>query len=208
MSFLSSESVKKKFNSRITPFDVGRVEHGAYEMALGRWAFTTDSDHSDLIKPKHKQIIKPGQMALLLTEEEIKMPSDMVGFISIKAGVKFRGLINISGFHVDPGFCGHLKFSVYNAGSDKIYLERQDPTFLICFGYLDRETSDTYDGTHGGSNYLTSKDVEKINGEIPSPSNLDKRVRKLENRLDTYFWLAVTVFSGIVIIIGNMLLSK
>ena len=43
-------------------------------------------------------------MAMLITEEQVNVPLDAMAFISMKAGKKLGGLINISGFHVDPGF--------------------------------------------------------------------------------------------------------
>ncbi len=43
----------------------------------------------------------------------------------------------MSGFHADPGFKGHLVFSVYNAGSSPISLERGQPYFLIWFAQLE-----------------------------------------------------------------------
>ena len=63
------------------------------------------------------------------TREEVRIPSNVLAFISIKASVKFDGLVNISGFHVDPGFHGRLKFSVYNAGSQPIFLQIGQPAF-------------------------------------------------------------------------------
>ena len=51
-------------------------------------------------------MIPPGQFAFLLTAETVTMPDNAIAFISIKARLKFNGLINISGFHVDPGYRG------------------------------------------------------------------------------------------------------
>ena len=48
--------------------------------------------------------IPPGQFAFLLTEEVVSVPPDALAFISIRAKTKFRGLVNVSGFHVDPGY--------------------------------------------------------------------------------------------------------
>jgi len=73
-----------------------------------------------------KQIaIPPGQLALLITEEEVAIPTNRIGFISIKFTAKMRGLINVSGFHVDPGFKGKLKFSVLTqvVGTQSLILE-------------------------------------------------------------------------------------
>ncbi len=60
------------------------------------------------------------------------------------------GLINVSGFHVDPGFKGKLLFSVYNAGTGPISMEKGEPYFLIWFAELALKDGekDTYNGEH------------------------------------------------------------
>jgi dUTPase len=68
--------------------------------------------------------IPPGQFAFLLTEEVVSVPADALAFISVRARTKFRGLVNVSGFHVDPGYRGQLTFSVFNAGPAPIHLKR------------------------------------------------------------------------------------
>jgi dCTP deaminase len=58
------------------------------------------------------------------------------------------GLVNVSGFHVDPGFRGRLKFSVYNAGSESIILGVGERLFPIWFYELPEENEDEYVGRH------------------------------------------------------------
>ena len=90
--------------------------------------------------------IPPGQFAFLLTEEVVSVPADALAFISIRAKTKFRGLVDVSGFHVDPGYCGQLTFAVFNAGPVPIHLKRGQPIFLIWYASLDCETVFKKDG--------------------------------------------------------------
>jgi dCTP deaminase len=55
-------------------------------------------------------------------------------------------LVNVSGFHVDPGYHGQLTFAVFNAGPVPIHLKRGQPIFLIWYASLDRETAVKKDG--------------------------------------------------------------
>src|SRR5437868_9314438 len=129
MSFWSSEKLKERLvsESLFDPCDLANIKNGAYELGLGSEAFvTSDGIQTKSEIPDGKQlVIPPGQFGLLVTEERVAIPTDAIGFISIKAGVKFRGLVNVSGFHVDPGFSCKLKFAVYNAGSQNIILDRK-----------------------------------------------------------------------------------
>lgn len=188
MSFWSSKKIKQKQPTLklILPFDEERVKHAAYELSLGNQAFITSSKTGKKeIIPKGEQIvIEPGQFGLLITEEIITIPADTIGFISIKAAIKWGGLINVSGFHVDPGFTGRLKFSVYNAGSKNIVLTCGKPLFLIWFSEID-EATDMHIGTQGDMKEITGFDVMKIQGEVASPSLLYERLKKSEARIDT-----------------------
>jgi len=85
--------------------------------------------------------IPAGQFAFLLTEEFVSVPFNAMAFISVRTSVKWKGLVNISGFHVDPGYVGRLVFAVYNAGPAPIHLQRGDSTFLMWIADLDEYAS-------------------------------------------------------------------
>lgn len=131
MSFWSSEKLIRENNYRkqhsqkelIYPFEDEFVQHGAYELSLGSEAFITSKGKGTKQKidsRKQQIVIPPGQFGLLLTKETVAIPNNAIAFISMKFSIKQRGLVNVSGFHVDPGFAGRLKFAVYNAGSKNI----------------------------------------------------------------------------------------
>lgn len=205
MSFWSSEKLKNELGKQfiITPYnDPSRIKHGAYELSLGGEYFTTaDQANKKLLIRDGEQIcIAPGQFALLITKEKIRIPEDAMGFISIKAGIKFKGLINVSGFHVDPGFRGRLKFAVYNAGSQNINLTEGKPIFLIWFTDLDQKTRDIYNGNHANGEGICSNDVMNIAGDIASPVELQKRLTSLEHKTKILTMLLASIFVGIMLI--------
>src|SRR6266487_5983005 len=115
MAFWSSETIRQKLRSLVDPPNEDRIQNGSYELSLGPEVFSSDSSTKKNLSPGEQVVIPPGQFGLLLTEEKVTIPNNAIGLISIKTGMKFRGLVNVSGFHVDPGFNGCLKFSVYNA---------------------------------------------------------------------------------------------
>lgn len=185
MAFWSSETLSRRVEKEtlIIPFVQSRVKHGAYELTMGGETFVTSADDATKLPLAEGQqvTIPAGQFGLLITEEQIAIPNDAIGLISIKAGIKFRGLVNVSGFHVDPGFVGKLKFSVYNAGSQAIILSRGQPVFLLWFCKLDEQTDDLYKGDHAKQTEISSEDVMRIQGKVHSPAVLDKRLTDLEH---------------------------
>lgn len=92
--------------------------------------------------------------------------------------------MNVSGFHVDPGFHDHLLFSVYNAGPSVISLDYGEPYFPIWFAQLDEELSDdeayNKDNEHFGKlSHIPTKYLEVLKrGELASPNVLLERMTR------------------------------
>jgi dCTP deaminase len=172
----------------IDGFDPSNLENGAYALRVAdEYAITTANGGGEkrtVHKGEHIKI-PPGQFALLLTKESISIPDSAIGFISIKSKPKLRGLINVSGFHVDPGFSGHLKFSVYNAGNQSLEFEPGQKLFLLWFSELDQKTKYVYKGDRQNQKGITPDDVSSIKGMVGSPAGLNARMDALETRLTT-----------------------
>lgn len=120
--------------------------------------------------------IPPGQFAFLLTEEKITIPPEVMGFISVKATYKLKGLVNVSGFHVDPGWSGRLIFTVFNAGPSTIHLERSLPVFLLWIADLDASSKKRKRAP--GHEGIPPAIIGNITGVVDSIYALEKRVEK------------------------------
>ncbi|RYZ90889.1 MAG: deoxycytidine triphosphate deaminase [Proteobacteria bacterium] len=201
MSFWSTQKLSERIKSEdlISPFAEDAIKSAAYELSLGEECFlTSDPDNTKDKLDNHDQVsIPPGQFGLLISEESVKVPLDAIAFISIKAGVKFRGLVNVSGFHVDPGFMGKLKFSVFNAGGQPIVIQRNQRIFLIWYADLDQKTEAAYSGAHQNQSQISGEDVMRIQGEIASPAVLAKRISDLETQFKVWSGVLLTVLLAI-----------
>ena len=94
---------------------------------------------------------------------------------------KFRGLVNVSGFHVDPGYRGQLTFSVFNAGPVPVHLKRGQPIFLIWYASLDCETAfKKDDAVHEG---IDPEIVTAVAGELQSFASLSKKIDDADKAL-------------------------
>lgn len=190
MAFLGNNELEQVLPNCISDdkFTKKRLQNASYELTLGDEVYTNSDSSKTILDDKNPQFeIKPGQFAVLMTDEEITIPPRYIGFISLKFGFKFRGLINVSGFHVDPGFNGKLKFSVYNAGSNSIILDRKKPYFVLWISELttELEAKEEYNGSHQGQSSITADDIMKIKGEIASPNNLLEKIKTLQASIET-----------------------
>jgi len=215
MAFLGVKELNRLHEEKplIIPFEKTRVKNGAYELSLGKEVYLTDSKTGKveiLTEDNNRQVdLNPGQFALLLTKEIVNIPKTNIAFISIKAGEKLKGLVNVSGFHVDPGFNDHLLFSVYNAGPSTIVLNFGEPYFPIWFAELKGELSDEEAYNSNNEHYkkldhIPPKYIEFLKrGELTSPKALLDKITAVDQRADRNEWLY-----KIIIGIGITLLLK
>jgi len=186
VAFLGTTELKTLLsnNKIIDPFDDKRIKDAK-------------DGKPEILNEKNKTIeINPGQFALLLSQEKVTIPKDKIAFISIKVSEKFKGLINVSGFHVDPGFAGQLIFSVYNAGPSKITLKKAEPYFLIWFSELKTELKpeDAYNeknNSHQNQTGIPTRYIDALKrGELASPNVLLERIDNNDNKLERVIWAA------------------
>lgn len=201
MSFLSGKKLESELKHVLgDAFKPDRIEQAAYELSLGGEVFLTDAKDKkpEILDEGNKTIsINPGQFALLLAAESINIPNNRLGLISIKAGEKLKGLVNVSGFHVDPGFHGQLLFSVYNAGPSPITLKKDKPYFLLWLTELSEELDEgeVYNKTennHQGQGEIPTKYIDALKrGNLASPNSLSERINSLDNKLKIN-WFVIT----------------
>lgn len=133
--------------------------------------------------------IKPGDFILLLTKEELDLGPNVMGFISMRFDYKQKGLINVSGFHVDPNYKGKLIFSAFNAGPRDIILRKLDPVFMIFF----EEMSVECQKKHPGFQHIPATIVEQIQGKSITLSSNAGRLDRMEFYLKLIGGIIITI---------------
>jgi len=218
--FWSGETLIERLPQLIEPFSPDRVDCAAYTLAVGPEIYVSPSDQTAdpetitvrMLAEGEAFTIPPGQFAFLLTEEIVSIPSDALALISIRAKTKFRGLVNVSGFHVDPGYRGQLTFAVFNSGPVPIHLKRGQSIFLIWYASLDCSTAYKKNGAvHRG---IDTDLISSVAGELLSFAGLAKRIKGVDEALDkrihavekeqTYYRViaAVTLAIAIAVVSG------
>jgi len=180
-------------------FDSEQAKRASYDLSLGEEVYITGQDYPKRLSEKNPFVTIPrGQFALLMTKEYVRLPDNYLGLISIRLGKKEQGLVNISGFHVDPGFEGKLTFSVFNAGPMDVVLKYGQPTFMIFFYKLKEKVLRPYDGGRQKQEHLPVELVTSLKGTSVSLSDVDKRVRDLEVTNKIFIGLLVAVAVSII----------
>ena len=205
----------------VEPFYRERIDGSAYELTLGAEAYVTPSHGDDLRKNGKEKLDAPeveevggkhlakgggtikipaGQFAFLLTEEIISLPVNVMGFISLKSKPKFRGLINVSGFHVDPGFKGRLIYSVFNAGPSLIHLARGDRLFLLWIADLAGTKLEDYAKKAPGYVDIPSSIITDVSRERHSLQALSEKVDALSENVRLIKFIAAGLISAVALV--------
>lgn len=191
MPFWSGEKLEEEIaNCIVGPYDSNNIDCAAYTLHVGPEIFVTPDHYETKPSQNTKKTlgekeafnIPSGQFAFLLTEEAVSISDKCIAFISMKASTKFKGLVNISGFHVDPGYKGRLVFSVFNAGPMPIKLQRGMPLFLMWLADLDRQTQKRK--IHDPITELDLKIIDPIHGPIFSPQAISESVKSFKDDIN------------------------
>jgi len=201
-SFLTRKSIEPLIaGGLITPetFDAECLGPWSYDMRLGMEAYVSSEKTLTRLCEGDSIVVEPGEFALLMTWERLNIPLSHVAFISLKFSRALSGLVNVSGFHVDPGFRGHVVFSVYNAGPRPVVLRCGDKVFMLILANLDGQA----DGRPSGSNFqdltqLKSEWIAAVKGPPVSLVALNTRLEKLSWRVNSLITLAGGVLLAVI----------
>lgn len=188
MAFWSSQTLENRLKELVSGTGSPKVDCNSIELTVGREVYVTPNlsniytSTKQQLLPEQAFQIPPGQFAFLLTEETVSVPQNAMAFISMKATFKMKGLINVSGFHVDPGWEGPLVFAVFNAGPAPVHLQRGLPLFLIWYADLDHPSRSHK--TSPGAATISPTLISSLTGGNDTLVALDQRlkdgVKKLE----------------------------
>ena len=180
MPFWSSQTLEARAPNLIEGDGSPVVDCNAFQLRVGDEIFVTPhlDEANDLTKRRlsvsEPFLIPPQQFAFILTEERVRVPVNAMAFISMRATYKMQGLVNVSGFHVDPGWEGKLIFAVYNAGPSPVHLERGLRLFLIWYADLDEPSNNRK--MKPGSDTIEPKTLSGLNRPTDSLYALNRRL--------------------------------
>ena len=177
----------------------------AFDLRLGNQYYVSGDDIPKELTEGEYLKINPGQFALLTTYEIFHMPYDLVAFISMRFKVKSKGLVNVSGFQVDPGYNGLFIFSVYNAGPKEVRLRYKEEIFTILFSKTSRPVTKQKKGYSDIP--LIFWDALAGKKKI-SLIDLNERVEKLEMKIRLILSTMIPIAAAIAIGIYELLSHK
>jgi len=132
----------------------GQVQPASFDITIGRIYIPPevgDEEAGKVVEREDFYTLQPGGMALVLSREHVKINSETGGFVFPKNGdFALKGLLFTNFGHIDPGFSGHLRFTVINMGRKEFTLRHGDRIAGVTIFRLTTPTSN-YRPTHSSS---------------------------------------------------------
>ena len=196
-SYFDQEYIENKlgYKSSFEEHFDRNFQEWSYDLSLGDEIYITSEEQPRILSETDPYVtIKPGDFALLITYERLKLTKNVMAFISVRFKYKNQGLINISGFHVDPNYEGRIIFSVYNAGPHDILLKYKDPVFMIFFEELE---GNVYKEKKG-YNCIPSEMISEIKGQSITLAKNHQKIEKLEYAMKLYGGIGVAIMAALI----------
>jgi dCTP deaminase len=126
----------------------GPLEACAVKLRIGEIYLAPQSSFS-AISSEDYVILKQGEMAFVLTLEEIHLPSDIGGLMFPKSGgVADRGILITNAGHIDPGYSGKLRYAIINMGNGQFTLRKGDFLVKVLFFSLSQPSVPSWSDLH------------------------------------------------------------
>ncbi|WP_146346997.1 dCTP deaminase domain-containing protein [Phaeobacter marinintestinus] len=204
--------LRGKSEDIVSPWKDNRLEEAGYRLSVGHEYYTNKGDGGEIkqLDSGGAFVVGPGEFVFILTEEKLTIPLDCIAFVSARATTKFRGLVNVSGFQVDPGYTGKFIFAMFNAGPTNIHLKRGDDIFSIWAADLKTALVPEFEGTDTIPDGLKSIPTNIINGissKALTAYQVNESVAALQKDLQstketlTYLKVAVGIIFGVVLFV-------
>jgi dCTP deaminase len=192
--FWGGVRLERELPALVSDYKPERIDRASYRLRVGPEVYVSPTGEPDDPRNKPKTQLKEGegftvpagQFGFVLTEEKVTVPETAIAFISMRANYKFQGLVNVSGFHVDPKYDGRLIFSVFNAGPGPVHLSRGEECFLIFYADLDQPKQlDVKKGYDSLPSHLTGPLAGGLQSFAGLLSKINENDKKLTDRVNT-----------------------
>lgn len=127
----------------------GPLEACAVKLRIGE-IFLAPQSSLSVVNSDDYVILKQGEMAFVLTLEDVHLPNNIGGLMFPKSGgVADRGILITNSGHIDPGYSGKLRYAIINMGNAQFALKKGDFLVKVLFFSLDQASDPSWSDLHG-----------------------------------------------------------
>jgi dCTP deaminase len=137
-------------NLIVEDFSPIHVKQACYELRAGNVYYDLSGGKTRIhLEPGSGFVLlKPYQLAVVITRESLALPADVIGRILMKGKLFSLGLQPVNTY-ADPGFKGRLGIVIFNSSPRFIRIDQGDAIAKIEFERLHGPVKSPYSGQHG-----------------------------------------------------------
>jgi deoxycytidine triphosphate deaminase len=224
MTILANAKLKEAISSgeiQIAPAPQ-KIEPASIDLTVGDEVFMASRDEVIKLSEGDFVLLPAGEIALIVTREEIKLSPKIAGHLGLRSFFTRKGLILLAGPQIDPGFEGTLHVVLCNIFSTEISLTYGEPFCTVEFHELSESVDTPYEGTyqsqkgitpqeivdihrrHGYALSIVTKNIQAMTQDISvlieEIIQTKDSVTKLRNRTDKY--MMIFIFILVVLVMG------
>ncbi|MBF0135927.1 MAG: dCTP deaminase [Magnetococcus sp. DMHC-1] len=150
---IGSFSIDVRLGNRFQIFQPPQIPYLDLADPDSPYAVKAETMQEVVIEPGKKFFLHPGEFALGMTVERVRLAHDIVGWLDGRSSLARVGLmVHITAHAIDPGWDGHVTFEFFNAGRLPLALKPGIRIGAISFEALQSPTSRPY-GRKRGAKY-------------------------------------------------------
>ena len=161
---LTDREIENAINTgeiEISDFSKECLMPASYDLRIGEEAFTLSAGR--VIYPEREGVeIQPGDFALVMTHEKLRLPTNMLGHFGLRSAFARRGLILTGGPQVDPGFEGKLIVGLINFSAETVTMLYLTPFCSLELEKLPRHCSKPYEGPYQKQEHITDEIIKAL----------------------------------------------
>jgi dCTP deaminase len=191
-----------------------RIEPASIDLSIGAEAFLASADEVTQLSQGKLLILSAGEMALIITREELKLSPKIVGHMGLRSFFTRKGLVLLAGPQIDPGFEGNLHVVLCNLSPTEISISFGEPFCTVEFHQLLADAAKPYNGSYQKQKGITPQEIQDIRqrrgyslSEViknmqsmaKDIDSLKSTVEKFTGRTDLYMKIFVTTLAALAI---------
>jgi len=146
----------------IDPFDEEGLEPATYDLRVGRIGVVSTAPQPIDLSEQTVLTIEPLSVALLQTEEVLRLSPRMVGRVGPRSNIMRHGIFASTGPQIDPGFSGRLFVTLLNVTDHPFLIRHLDRFLTIEFHGLSQTPTRIYKGKHQGKTEPSTEEINAI----------------------------------------------
>ena len=159
------EELVEKGEVGISGFSPECLQPASYDMRVGKEGYTTALGAVSRIAEGSPLCIQPGDFAVVLTHEALRLPLNYMGRFGLRSYYARRGLVGTVGPQVDPGFVGKLAVGMVNFSSEEVVLEQLASFCTLELHCMEQKARRGYAGPYQGQDRLSEETIGRLGSE-------------------------------------------